>query len=195
MFDLGWTELLLIGVVALIVVGPKDLPILFHKLGKMTNKARSMAREFTRALEDAARESGVDDVAKGLRDVGRPGSFVSTGLKEAVAGLNDEELAAEPEPEAAEAAPEKAKPGKAAVAKKAPAKTAPKTTKSTTAKAKSTKAAAAKTSKTATKTAAKKPAAAKAKAAGTKTTKPAAKKPAATRKAKPAAPAPDETKT
>ncbi|MDM7458992.1 MAG: Sec-independent protein translocase protein TatB, partial [Paracoccus sp. (in: a-proteobacteria)] len=44
MLDIGWTELLLIGVVALIVVGPRDLPKLFHSLGRITAKARGMAR-------------------------------------------------------------------------------------------------------------------------------------------------------
>ncbi len=67
MFDIGWTELLLIGIVALIVVGPKDLPVMFHTLGRFTAKARSMAREFSRAMEDAAKESGVSDVAKDLK--------------------------------------------------------------------------------------------------------------------------------
>ena len=69
MFDIGWTELLLIGIVALIVVGPKDLPVMFHTLGRFTAKARSMAREFTRAMDDAAKESGVSDVAKDLKDM------------------------------------------------------------------------------------------------------------------------------
>ena len=41
MFDLGWTELLLIGIVALIVVGPKDLPMLFRKLGRLWEKPRA----------------------------------------------------------------------------------------------------------------------------------------------------------
>ena len=44
MFDLGWTELLVIGVVALIVVGPKDLPVLFRNVGRFMGKMRGMAR-------------------------------------------------------------------------------------------------------------------------------------------------------
>ena len=67
MFDIGWTELLVIGVVALIVGGPKDLPGMFRTLGRFTAKARSMARDFSRAMEDAADEAGVKDVAKDLK--------------------------------------------------------------------------------------------------------------------------------
>ncbi|AXC48470.1 twin-arginine translocase subunit TatB [Paracoccus suum] len=69
MFDVGWGELLLIGVVALIVVGPEDLPRMFHTLGRMTAKARSMAREFSSAMEDAARESGIKEAADSLGEV------------------------------------------------------------------------------------------------------------------------------
>lgn len=69
MFDIGWSELLLIGIVALIVVGPRDLPALFRALGRMTAKARGMAREFSNAMEDAARDSGLDEASKSLRDV------------------------------------------------------------------------------------------------------------------------------
>lgn len=67
MFDIGWTELLVIGVVALIVVGPKDLPMMFRTLGRFTGKMKGMAREFQRAMDQAADESGVKDVAKDLR--------------------------------------------------------------------------------------------------------------------------------
>jgi sec-independent protein translocase protein TatB len=68
MFDLGWTELLIIGVVALIVVGPKDLPKMFRTLGQVTAKARNMAREFQRAMDSAADEAGVKDIARDLRN-------------------------------------------------------------------------------------------------------------------------------
>ena len=67
MFDIGWTELMLIGIVALIVIGPKDLPEMFRTLGRFTAKAKGMARDFSRAMESAADEAGVKDVASDLR--------------------------------------------------------------------------------------------------------------------------------
>ena len=54
MFGMGWSEMVLIGIVALIVIGPKDLPKMFRALGEFTGKARGMAREFSRAMEAAA---------------------------------------------------------------------------------------------------------------------------------------------
>ena len=84
MFDLGWSELLLIGIVALIVVGPKDLPVMFRTMGKVTARLRAMARDFTRALEDAADDSGVRDVTKDLRKVMNPKAMGIDALKNAV---------------------------------------------------------------------------------------------------------------
>lgn len=83
MFDLGWTELLVIGVVALIVVGPKDLPVLFRNVGRFVGKAKGMAREFSRAMHDAADEAGVNDIAKGLKTATNPVGTAMDGVKQA----------------------------------------------------------------------------------------------------------------
>jgi sec-independent protein translocase protein TatB len=65
--DIGWAELMIIGVVALIVIGPKDLPEMFRQLGRITAKLRGMAREFSRAMEQAAKDSGMADAAKDMK--------------------------------------------------------------------------------------------------------------------------------
>ncbi len=85
MFDIGWTELVMIGVVALIVIGPKDLPDMFRTLGRFTAKMRSMAREFQRAMETAANESGMKDVAKDLKAAASPQSMGLNAMKDAAA--------------------------------------------------------------------------------------------------------------
>ena len=67
MLDLGWTELLLVAVVALIVVGPKELPGVLRTVTGLMRRARAMAREFQRGIEDMARESGVDEIKRDLQ--------------------------------------------------------------------------------------------------------------------------------
>lgn len=83
MFDIGMSELLVIGTVALIVIGPKDLPEVFRQVGRFTAKARAMGREFNRAMEQAARESGVKDVASDLNKIANPRSMGLDAMKAA----------------------------------------------------------------------------------------------------------------
>ena len=207
MFDIGFLELLIIGVVALIVVGPKDLPGMFRTLGKFTAKARSMAREFTRAMENAADDSGVGDIAKDLKTVTSAKNLGLDAVKDVAADMAKwtPEAAQAPKamgPETAKLAQERAEANRKvreAMAQKGQEKLdqekadAAGDSDSTDAaeKPKAAKKPAAKKAP-AKKTAAKKPAA---KAATTKTTaakKPAAKKPAAK---KPAAKKPAAKKT
>ena len=72
MFDLGWTELLLIGIVALIVVGTKELPVLFRKAGQFVGKIKGMAREFSTAMNNAADDVGVSDISSTIRSAANP---------------------------------------------------------------------------------------------------------------------------
>ncbi len=89
MFDLGWSELLLIGVVALIVVGPKDLPVLFRNVGRFMGRAKGMAREFSKAMNDAADESGMKDVAKTFKTASHPMSSAMDGVKDAAKSMTN----------------------------------------------------------------------------------------------------------
>jgi sec-independent protein translocase protein TatB len=62
--DIGGLELLLIAIVALIVVGPKDLPIMLRKLGQITGRVRAMANEFRASFDEMARQSELDELRK-----------------------------------------------------------------------------------------------------------------------------------
>jgi sec-independent protein translocase protein TatB len=81
--DLSWSELLVIGIVALIIIGPKDLPGMFRELGRFTAKVRSMGREFSRAMEQAAKDTGVKDVAEDLRKMSSPKAMGLDAVKSA----------------------------------------------------------------------------------------------------------------
>lgn len=71
MFDLGWAEMAIIMLVALIVIGPKDLPKVARTIGQWTGKARALARDFQRSLDDMAREAELDEIKKSIDKAGR----------------------------------------------------------------------------------------------------------------------------
>ena len=64
MFDIGWTEMFMVIVVAVIVIGPKDLPRTLRTVGQWVGKVRSMGRDFQRGLDDMIRETELDEVKK-----------------------------------------------------------------------------------------------------------------------------------
>ena len=131
MFDLGWSELMVIGVAALIVVGPKDLPRMLRTLGQYTARAKGIAREFQRSMDDAARQA---DIAE-LKDVKKSLDEVRDAQHKAQRDLSQSFLdnpkkaepkkAEAPKPASAEAPAAKSEPAKPAAA---PAQTDPEST-------------------------------------------------------------------
>jgi sec-independent protein translocase protein TatB len=69
MFDIGGGELLVIGIVALVVIGPKELPGLLRTAGNAMGKVRRMASEFRGQFDDAMREAELDQAKKAFTDV------------------------------------------------------------------------------------------------------------------------------
>lgn len=69
MFEIGWSELLVIAIVAIIVIGPKDLPHVMRTLGQWIAGVRRQADEFRRQFEDSVRESGVEDIQRNLQQL------------------------------------------------------------------------------------------------------------------------------
>ena len=68
MFGIGWTEMLLIGVVALIVIGPKDLPVVMNRLGKALSSIRRMGSEFQREINKASGLDQITDLRKSITE-------------------------------------------------------------------------------------------------------------------------------
>ena len=67
MFDFAWSELTVIAVVALVVIGPKDLPKALRAAGKVMGKARALAREFQNSFEEVIREAELDEIRENMK--------------------------------------------------------------------------------------------------------------------------------
>src|SRR5947207_5458115 len=67
LFDIGWPELLLIGVVALVVIGPKDLPRALRVAGFWVRKARTLSREFQSSVDQMIREAELEEIRQDLK--------------------------------------------------------------------------------------------------------------------------------
>ena len=80
--EVGATEYLIIAIVALIVVGPKDLPVLLRKLGQFVAKLRGMASEFRASFDEMARQSELDELRKEVEAM-RRGQFADMATHEA----------------------------------------------------------------------------------------------------------------
>jgi sec-independent protein translocase protein TatB len=99
MFDFAWSEIAVLGVIALVVIGPKDLPRALKTAGFMVRRARMMAREFQNSVDDMIRESelhdiretaakaaGVDDLKQAMQDAMDTTSDIRTAIAEPLGG-------------------------------------------------------------------------------------------------------------
>jgi sec-independent protein translocase protein TatB len=117
MFDISWTEFLLIGVVALIAIGPKELPGVLRTAGQWMGKVRRMAAEFQGQFQEALREAEMADLKKEVDSIGDSARNLASSLNDATriddplkastpATTSEPITGAPPPPLATEAAPE-----------------------------------------------------------------------------------------
>jgi sec-independent protein translocase protein TatB len=112
MFDIGWDELLLIALVALVVIGPKDLPAVLRTLGAWMARARNLAGEFRSHVDEMIREAGVDEMKREFTEMASPPEMkeiedhLMTGNLPPTPDTAKPETAAEPPPEKTEPATE-----------------------------------------------------------------------------------------
>lgn len=64
MFDIGWMEMMVVAIVMIVIIGPKELPGVLHTMGRWLARIRAMARSFQEGIEDMAQESGLDEVRR-----------------------------------------------------------------------------------------------------------------------------------
>ena len=92
MFDIfSWQHIIILLVVALVVVGPKDLPRLMHMAGKWAGKARAMANEFRKSFDEMARQTELDELRKEIEDLKKnnPVSDMMGAMNDATQSVNE----------------------------------------------------------------------------------------------------------
>ena len=120
MFDIGWQELFIVGLIAIIVIGPKELPRVLRTVTLAVRKVRGMARDFQDGIDELAREADLEDLRKDLEksatgdldeEMGSildPARELEDSVKEIGGALNAPEKTAKPDvakPDAAKSAP------------------------------------------------------------------------------------------
>ena len=92
-FGFGYSEMFVVAVVAIIVIGPKDLPKVLRALGKTVAKMRGMAREFQGHLDQALKETGFDEVKKEFDNIKNPANLIDPGVaKKATEDANKKQV-------------------------------------------------------------------------------------------------------
>ena len=81
MFDIGWSELLVIGIVALIVIGPKELPGVLRTLGQWMGKIRRMASEFQGQFQEAMREAEIAELKKEIDEMAAKATTTASSIR------------------------------------------------------------------------------------------------------------------
>lgn len=91
MFDIGWSEILVIVIITILVVGPKELPGLLRTIGKTVSNLRRMAGDFQHQFNDALKEAELDDVQKSIGDIRKlnPSTAVKDAVKKQLSSVDD----------------------------------------------------------------------------------------------------------
>jgi sec-independent protein translocase protein TatB len=115
MIDLSWSHILIVLVVALVVVGPKDLPRLMHMLGRWMAKARAMADQFRKSFDEMSRQADLDELRKEIAALRSERPFA--GIEQT---LHEPVLPPDPAPQIATTVPGEHEPASADAAPQLP---------------------------------------------------------------------------
>ena len=114
MLDIGWTEMLMIAVIAIVVIGPRDLPKMLKTVGGWVRKARATVRELQTGIEDMAREAELDEVKKSVESATRMDDWLDDKAVVKPPASKAPPAASPPQPSGAASAGAAADPGKPA---------------------------------------------------------------------------------